>query len=124
MKQSYLKCFKNEVFLHVTFRNDKLYSIGGYNNIDGFLSTVEILYVGDRMNNIENEMWIFIDNLLEPMRWSRSIIHGDNLYVIGGHSDLVNNINEIAIIDTYKDKVRLRWISGLCSVIFNSNYSQ
>eukprot|EP01083_Nonionella_stella_P113666 335136_1 len=78
-----------------------LFAIGGYNSYT--LNTIERISIHD----IQHQMWhILSDTLTKPAAYTRSVIHGHLIYVIGGY-DLSIKLDEIHILDPVTETVYL-----------------
>ena len=78
-----------------------LYVIGGNNDSDHHLGDIEKLYVND-ITNIDRYIFTTLtDTLSNPRPATRAVLHGTDIYVIGGIA------GDIDIIDTTTDSVTL-----------------
>eukprot|EP01084_Bolivina_argentea_P209653 357074_1 len=75
--------------------NSQLFVIGGFNK--GSIDTVDVLHISQSFHSSWTTM---SDTLSEGRAYHRSIVFGDNIYVIGGQGSNMSPVSQIDIINT------------------------
>jgi N-acetylneuraminic acid mutarotase len=109
-----------------TFINDKLYILGGEsittNPTANEIALKEFFYLDcSKSFNTTNLLWEFLSNTQIPTRWSAASakggINNDTLFIYGGFSNIVNDLNLVYTYNTQNDS----WI--IPHILYNFNIS-
>eukprot|EP01084_Bolivina_argentea_P020170 37529_1 len=93
---------------------NRLYAIGGENVSTALVSskhnTVESLYIGDDLINIQQQQWTYVNGYLHtPLSVTRAVAYGNDIIVFGGADDSASPFppTEINVIDTSTNIIKV-----------------